>query len=174
MDIQSASTILHAINPGSSKKLPIVLPPFLFHQAPHIGTTSLWQSWTSRRMAVSRCSTTSGGRIRVLVTTTTRSRSLRPARWASPTSEASSSCWWLVCAWRWSVLSLSSCGTPNRWQKTSGYVWYVLVDLGARSKYLGYGDPNNKVYGANMGPTWGRQDPGRPHVGYINLAIWDF
>ena len=23
-----------------------------------------------------------------------------------------------------------------------------------------------------MGPTWGRQDPGGPHVGPINLAIW--
>ena len=26
--------------------------------------------------------------------------------------------------------------------------------------------------GANMGPTWGRQDPGGPHVGHVNLAIW--
>ena len=24
-----------------------------------------------------------------------------------------------------------------------------------------------------MGPTWGRQDPGGPHVGPMNLAIWD-
>ena len=24
-----------------------------------------------------------------------------------------------------------------------------------------------------MGPTWGRQDPGWPHVGHMNLAIWD-
>ena len=26
-------------------------------------------------------------------------------------------------------------------------------------------NPDNKVYGANMGPTWDRQDPGGPHVG---------
>ena len=32
--------------------------------------------------------------------------------------------------------------------------------------------PNNKVRGANMGPTWGRQDPGVPHVGHVKLAIW--
>ena len=32
--------------------------------------------------------------------------------------------------------------------------------------------PDSKVYGANMGPTWGRQDPGGPHVGPINLAIF--
>ena len=26
-------------------------------------------------------------------------------------------------------------------------------------------DPDNKVHGANMGPIWGRQDPGGPRVG---------
>ena len=30
-----------------------------------------------------------------------------------------------------------------------------------------------KVHGAYMGPTWGRQDPGGPHVGPMNLAIRD-
>ena len=29
----------------------------------------------------------------------------------------------------------------------------------------------SKFYGANMGPTWGRQDPGGPHVGPMNFAI---
>ena len=33
--------------------------------------------------------------------------------------------------------------------------------------------PDSKIYGANMGPTWGRKDPGGPHVGPMNLAIWD-
>ena len=33
--------------------------------------------------------------------------------------------------------------------------------------------PDSNVHGANMGPTWGRQDPGGPHVGPMNLAIWD-
>ena len=33
--------------------------------------------------------------------------------------------------------------------------------------------PDNKVHGANMGPTWGRQEPGAPHVGHVSLAIWD-
>ena len=31
--------------------------------------------------------------------------------------------------------------------------------------------PDSKVHGANMGPTWGRQDPGVPHVGPMNIAI---
>ena len=32
--------------------------------------------------------------------------------------------------------------------------------------------PDSKVYGANVGPIWGRQDPGGRHVGPMNLAIW--
>ena len=31
--------------------------------------------------------------------------------------------------------------------------------------------PDSMVHGANMGPIWGRQDPGEPHVGPMNLAI---
>ena len=34
-------------------------------------------------------------------------------------------------------------------------------------------DPNSKVHGAHMGPIWGQQDPSGPHVGPMNLAIWD-
>ena len=29
--------------------------------------------------------------------------------------------------------------------------------------------PDSKVHGANMGPIWGRQDPGGPHVGPMNF-----
>ena len=41
--------------------------------------------------------------------------------------------------------------------------------------------PDSKIHGANMGrtwhgaimgPIWGRQDPGGPHVGPMNFAIW--
>ena len=32
--------------------------------------------------------------------------------------------------------------------------------------------PDSKVHGANMGPTWGRQDPSGSHVGPMNFAIW--
>ena len=41
------------------------------------------------------------------------------------------------------------------------------------SLILALDTPDNKVHGANMGPIWGRQDPGGPHVGPMNLAIWD-
>ena len=33
--------------------------------------------------------------------------------------------------------------------------------------------PDSKFHGANVGPTWGRQDPGGPHVGSTNPVIWD-
>ena len=32
--------------------------------------------------------------------------------------------------------------------------------------------PDCKVHGASVGPTWDRQDPGEPHVGHMNFAIW--
>ena len=33
--------------------------------------------------------------------------------------------------------------------------------------------PDSKVHGANIELIWGRQDPGWPHVGPVNFAIWD-
>ena len=33
--------------------------------------------------------------------------------------------------------------------------------------------PYTKVHGANMGPIWGRQDPGGPHVDPMNFVIMD-
>ena len=32
--------------------------------------------------------------------------------------------------------------------------------------------PDSKVHWVNMGPILGRHDPGEPHGGPINLAIW--
>ena len=34
--------------------------------------------------------------------------------------------------------------------------------------------PDSKVRGARMGPTWGLQDPGGPHVGPMILVIWAY
>ena len=34
-------------------------------------------------------------------------------------------------------------------------------------------NPDSKVHGANMGPTWVLLSPGGPHVGPMNLAIWE-
>ena len=38
--------------------------------------------------------------------------------------------------------------------------------------YVSLQCPDSKVHGANMGPILGRQDPGGPHVGPTNFAIW--
>ena len=32
--------------------------------------------------------------------------------------------------------------------------------------------PDSNVDGDNMGSIWGRQDPGGPHIGPVNFAIW--
>ena len=32
--------------------------------------------------------------------------------------------------------------------------------------------PDSKVHGANIGSIWGQEDPGAPHVGPMNFAIW--
>ena len=39
-------------------------------------------------------------------------------------------------------------------------IWYIMTF------------PDSKVHGTNIGPIRGRQDPGGPHVGPINFAIW--
>ena len=43
------------------------------------------------------------------------------------------------------------------------YQWFVYMT----TQY-----PDSKVHGANVGPIWSRQDPGGPHVGPMNVAIW--
>ena len=45
-----------------------------------------------------------------------------------------------------------------------------MKSVGSQSSNNNY--PDSKVHGANMGPIWGRQDPGGPHVGPMNFAIW--
>ena len=56
---------------------------------------------------------------------------------------------------------------------------YVKVSYQLESPWYQFGryrlvmTPDSKVHGANMGPIWGQQDPGGPHVGLMNFAIWD-
>ena len=71
------------------------------------------------------------------------------------------------------------CGKLLRWydlgyisEKLTGFIlscheMYVCICHSAVGGFL-----DSKVNGANMGPTWGRQDPGGPHVGPMNFAIW--
>ena len=48
---------------------------------------------------------------------------------------------------------------------------FLLQDAGCHTDIID-GFPDSKVDRANMGPIWGRQDPGGPHVGPMNFAIW--
>ena len=66
------------------------------------------------------------------------------------------------------------------------YRFVMVEDFGYTNSYapkLSAGDhqimvlvcitPDSKVHGAIIGPIWGRQDPGGPHVGPMNFAIWN-
>ena len=49
-------------------------------------------------------------------------------------------------------------------------IWYLYASrINQLDRML---HTESKVHGADMGPIWGRQDPGGPHVGPMNLAIW--
>ena len=48
---------------------------------------------------------------------------------------------------------------------------YMYVLSKRDQAWLGV-NPDSKVHGANIGPIWGRQDPGGPQMGHVNLAIW--
>ena len=55
------------------------------------------------------------------------------------------------------------------------YRWHAGNEIGIRIAFylLLIRSPDSKVHGANMGPIWGRQDPGGPHVGPMNFTIWE-
>ena len=65
--------------------------------------------------------------------------------------------------WSWRIISL-----PRHFTSVVAPIHDVI------SLHDGPGiTPDSKVHGANMGPIWGRQDPGGPHVGPMNFAILD-
>ena len=63
-------------------------------------------------------------------------------------------------------------------KKTIKPIWYehvllwfcVAVAIALRKISVSF--PESKVDGANMGPIWGRQDLGGPHVSPMNFVIW--
>ena len=59
-----------------------------------------------------------------------------------------------------------NCNHANLSLQISGLV-QDCIDFSAQAK-----DFDSKVHGANVGPILGWQDPGGPHVGPTNLAIW--
>ena len=59
-------------------------------------------------------------------------------------------------------------GNPCIWKDSL----YIEEGPWSLVNYLYKGYPYSKVPGAKMGPIWGREDPGGPHVGPINFAPW--
>ena len=78
--------------------------------------------------------------------------------------------------WAVVVFILSICGNIN-----PAIIDYMLVMKYIRNRhytelniYEFFHIPESKVHGANVGPICGRQDPGGPHFGPMNFAIWDY
>ena len=69
---------------------------------------------------------------------------------------------------------------PVHWQLTkhtrrssSIVIDQALRQTSGNTRWWRHHVPDSKVHGANMGPIWGRQDPGGPHVGPMNFAVWN-
>ena len=74
--------------------------------------------------------------------------------------------------WRiWANISLKSIGIDDmitrKLSKTKAFAYFI--GYCADCVFI---TPDSKVHGAYIGFTWGRQDPGGPHVGPMILAIW--
>ena len=76
--------------------------------------------------------------------------------------------WWSTNVWCSADLTFlsqrSMYSIVTKWHWSGSELQYDALD---------YTDPDSKDHGANMGPIWGRQDPGGPHVGPMNHAIWE-
>ena len=71
----------------------------------------------------------------------------------------------------WLLQCHSQCNNHEGY-KDNHAVLYSYISLTSRVKgSLLHSCPDSKFHGANMGPIWGRQNPGGPHVGPMNLAI---
>ena len=54
----------------------------------------------------------------------------------------------------------------------TGYTCYCQPGWTGDHCQIGETYPDSKLHGANMGTSWGRQDPGGSHVGPMNFAVW--
>ena len=83
--------------------------------------------------------------------------------------------------WDMGLAHCGICATGLSENSISGVMWKdickptAIKQLQNKNKHeqvypLGCTSPDSRVHGANMVPIWGRQDPGGPHVGPMNLA----
>ena len=75
----------------------------------------------------------------------------------------------------------ASCYARRLWKSLQGFTaqWFLSKTTADQGNVNPSGlwkiaaNPDIKVRGAHMGPTWGHHGPGGPHVGPMNLAIWE-
>ena len=74
-----------------------------------------------------------------------------------------------ICAWKiieFSVFTVERILVLTYWEQGLLYEHGLTLIPAWISKH-----PDSKVHGAYMGPTWGRQDPGGPHISPMNFII---
>ena len=63
---------------------------------------------------------------------------------------------------------------PSMWAVVDERIYVTGAVVSTVALYVSLSYHDSKFLGANMGPIWGRQDPGGPHVGPMNFAILGF
>ena len=95
------------------------------------------------------------------------------AIWVMLQRAGASACTVLTKFWLWYFVSYKTGSGAGLLSQFCPFHCSQFFSITKITSYLLNIIPDCKVYGANMGPTWGWQDPGGPHVGPINLAISD-
>ena len=75
-----------------------------------------------------------------------------------------------------SMLQRRSSDPNSKVRRSCGPPWQSQMELSpsTNTQTVAEINPDSKVQGPNMGPIWGRQDPGGPHVGPMNFAIREY
>ena len=79
-------------------------------------------------------------------------------------------CFWhrhIISAGQWSLHSFVTCITYQLYMTTAKLQSLPCYSVQVTTLIARFMRPTD------MGPAWGRQDPGRPHVGHVNLAVWE-
>ena len=81
-------------------------------------------------------------------------------------------CWWFRYCKTMNLINVSMGSRNGARQTMTAPLSSNKVNISTFA--LKRSNPDSKVHGANMGPTWDRQDPGGPDVGPMKIAIWAF
>ena len=86
-------------------------------------------------------------------------------------------CWIQRCTVIANSPTYYKCGINGYWLLQDGGLQCASPEEWKGQRIVATGNihviPDKKINGANVGPTWGRQDPSGSHVGHMNLVNWD-